>query len=171
MREVDFFWLAGLLEGEGSFLKGPPSKPNSPIVCVQMTDEDVIFKVSLLFGAKYYKIVRKNKKHKPVYVTKITGLKAVRFMEKVRSLMGTRRQVQIDNALNSYDSSVYYRRYDRLKKLTDEKIEEARLRVAGGLSIRKVAKELGVDHETLRQRLRGRKNRFERFDIVFNIDR
>lgn len=39
-------WLAGLLEGEGSLIPGPPSYPNSPIIAIQMTDEDVVAKAA-----------------------------------------------------------------------------------------------------------------------------
>ena len=26
------YWLAGILEGEGTFMSGPPSRPNAPVV-------------------------------------------------------------------------------------------------------------------------------------------
>lgn len=48
----DLHWLAGLLEGEGSFLKGPPSAPRHPVVALQMTDEDVVSRVAAMFGRK-----------------------------------------------------------------------------------------------------------------------
>jgi hypothetical protein len=46
-------WLACLLEGEGSFMAGPPSHPNSPIIAVQATDEDVVAKVAQVFGVSH----------------------------------------------------------------------------------------------------------------------
>src|SRR5712664_747929 len=51
MKGSDFFWLVGILEGEASFIKGPPSRPYCPYVCLQMSDEDVIARVASLWGA------------------------------------------------------------------------------------------------------------------------
>jgi hypothetical protein len=48
----DLHWLAGLLEGEGSFLKGPPSAPRHPILALQMTDEDVVARVAAMSDAR-----------------------------------------------------------------------------------------------------------------------
>jgi hypothetical protein len=39
---AELAWLAGLLEGEGSFMPGPPSNPRMPIICLAMNDEDVM---------------------------------------------------------------------------------------------------------------------------------
>lgn len=54
MENNDLHWLAGLLEGEGSFMKPSPSSPNCPIISLQMTDEDIVKRVSLLFNCKYH---------------------------------------------------------------------------------------------------------------------
>ena len=45
-------WLAGLLEGDGSFLTGPPSAPRHAVLALQMTDEDVVARVAAMFGRK-----------------------------------------------------------------------------------------------------------------------
>ena len=45
------YWLAGLLEGEGSFLKPPLSKPTRVILSVEMTDRDVLDHVADLLGS------------------------------------------------------------------------------------------------------------------------
>lgn len=52
VAEHDRYWLAGLLEGEGSFLKGPPSAPRYPVLSLQMTDEDVVARVAAMLGRK-----------------------------------------------------------------------------------------------------------------------
>jgi hypothetical protein len=49
-------WLAGYLEGEGSFMKGSPSTPNQPIITVSSTDEDIIRKVAGIFERTYPKV-------------------------------------------------------------------------------------------------------------------
>ena len=41
IEDHDLHWLAGLLEGEGTFLKGPPSAPRAPAVQLSMADRDV----------------------------------------------------------------------------------------------------------------------------------
>src|SRR4051812_29292397 len=46
----DLHWLAGLLEGEGSFIAGPPSAPRSPIVQATMVDRDIIDRAGALLG-------------------------------------------------------------------------------------------------------------------------
>lgn len=43
-------WMAGLLEGEGSFLKPIPSDPRRPIIACRMTDPDVVGRVAMAFG-------------------------------------------------------------------------------------------------------------------------
>jgi hypothetical protein len=40
--DADLHWLAGLLEGEGTFIAGPPSAPRSPAVQVAMVDRDIV---------------------------------------------------------------------------------------------------------------------------------
>ncbi len=52
--ENQLYWLAGILEGEGSFLKAPPSAPNRPSISMQSTDEDVIAKVASMMNVSYW---------------------------------------------------------------------------------------------------------------------
>jgi hypothetical protein len=102
MKDSDFYWLCGLLEGEGSFMKGPPSQSNYPIISVTSTDEDVIQRVSILFSVKY-QIVNKRKSHwKQSYTVRIYGRRAVELMTKMHPFMSSRRQQQIDEAIRSY---------------------------------------------------------------------
>jgi len=103
--ENQLYWLAGLLEGEGSFLKPTPSAPNRPIVGLQSTDEDVIAKVAQIFGLKYgswHSDLYKDKGWKRVFRVYLRGARAVEFMLLIKPLMGSRRQQQIDCALASY---------------------------------------------------------------------
>ena len=41
ITDPDLHWLAGLLEGEGTFMAGPPSAPRTPAVQLSMVDRDV----------------------------------------------------------------------------------------------------------------------------------
>lgn len=102
MTEFELYWLAGLLEGEGSFMAGAPSTPNAPRISVAMTDRDIIDRVAALFGMTV--TIRQPQKdhHKPSYVTCLRGKKAIDLMTELRPFMGKRRQEQIDRAIASW---------------------------------------------------------------------
>lgn len=51
----DLHWLAGLLEGEGSFFPGAPSSPHLPVLQIQMIDEDVMNRVGELMDRGVYR--------------------------------------------------------------------------------------------------------------------
>jgi len=70
--DLHIHWFAGLLEAEGSFMKGTPSRPGSPIVSLQMTDEDVVEKArrSVASDRKVnrYQKSQKDPRHKDVFM-------------------------------------------------------------------------------------------------------
>ena len=105
MEDVTLAWLSGLLEGEGSFLKGPPSNKNQPRIAIQMTDLDIVQKVAALFETKYIQQHRhtRHPEWKPCFSAVIRGSRAMALMRQLRPLMGQRRQQQIDAALGSYE--------------------------------------------------------------------
>ena len=115
--EQDFHWLVGILEGEGSFLKGPPSAPNQPRISISMTDADVIQRVADLFGITYChsRLDLRNPNWKCAFVAKIAGLPAVTIMKKLQPFMGARRQAQIQKAIDSYDPNYRADRYNAPK--------------------------------------------------------
>jgi len=125
MNENEKHWLAGYLEGEGSFLPGPPSSPNLPIISVCSTDEDVIARVAAIFGVTYHRERRRNKKHKPVWRVKKTGYVAVQMMRQIEAMMSERRKKQIEKAIVSYAAKSHRLSWDEvllIKKFADEKI-------------------------------------------------
>jgi hypothetical protein len=136
----ELFWLAGLLEGEGSFLAGSPSAPNMPQVAVQMTDEDVIEKVATMWEVSYHKTKRAKSHHKQAFTTRVRGKKAVELMVRLRPHMSARRQSQIQRALESYEVLPHY---------SDEPIysrEEMRVLRDQGLSNRAISRKIGCHH-------------------------
>jgi hypothetical protein len=138
--ELTLCWLAGLLEGEGSFTKGNPSYPNKPIISIQMADEDTIAKVATILGVKYmrqYTQRHQENNWRPTYSTKISGQNAVELMKALYPLMGKRRQMQIEAAIADYNG-------DRRLKLTPEQVEELRQRARNGENVLELAKEFGV---------------------------
>lgn len=138
VHRSDLLWLAGLMEGEGSFLKASPSAPNSPRMSVNMTDRDVIERVAALFCASVTLHRRQKPHHKDSYFTFLKGTRAVILMRKLKPLMGIRRQRQIDGALATYKSP------------TPSKIGAVKHRVkalAGrGWSTREISRSVGVNH-------------------------
>lgn len=133
----DLHWLAGLLEGEGSFHAGPPSAPRYPVVALQMTDEDVVTRVATLFGRKVGRWESGHARERPVFLVRITGSKAVAWMTALHPLMGERRRMQIDRAVASYEPKP-------VALLDDAAAQRALGLLASGSSVREVAERFGT---------------------------
>lgn len=138
----EMWWLAGLLEGEGTFLAGPPSSPNRTSIVVQMTDRDVVERVSAVMGTATVRTVhpRRYPHHKISFVTSLRGARARDLMVELRPLMGLRRQGQIDRALASFDPT----RCHRKRSLSDDAVRDLRRRAGQGESVERMARELGL---------------------------
>jgi hypothetical protein len=100
-------WLAGLLEGEGSFAlyNGSP--------CIQMgtTDYDVAEKAALVLKTTIggpYQPKRKpgavGKPYKPFFNVRVHGAKAIGWMFMLFSFLGERRREAIQNAVGAWKS-------------------------------------------------------------------
>lgn len=108
ISEMDLAWLAGLLEGEGSFIlekrtRRPKEKPEwiffSPRLQVAMLDQDVIARAAGLIGSKFWN--RKSAEgRRPLFETVASGWRASELMIQLRPHMGKRRRAQIDKALD-----------------------------------------------------------------------
>ena len=133
----DLHWLAGLLEGEGSFLAGPPSAPRSPAVQVSMTDRDIIARAGVLLGVAVTVSLSRRDGWNDAYGVRVRGARAVLWMERLRPLMGTRRRQQIDRAVASHGP-------DPRRLLDGERAAEALARLARGESVREVAEQFGT---------------------------
>ena len=133
----DLAWLAGLLEGEGSFLAGPPSAPRSPAVQVSMVDRDIVERAAELLGVSVMVIPSRREGWRTAYSARVRGARAVLWMERLRPLMGSRRQAQIDRAAASYAP-------DPRRLLSEARATEALARLAKGESVRQVAERLGT---------------------------
>lgn len=110
ITDVECYWLAGLLEGEGTFQIGPPSRPHSAAIAVQMTDADVIRRVSAMWDRAVVEIQPRDPRHKVSWVTRVRGASAAAWMHALRPLMGTRRRLQIDQALSDQKAGLRWRR-------------------------------------------------------------
>lgn len=98
--EMELYWLAGLLEGEGSFVAGPPSDRRCPLVRLPMTDEDVVTHAARMLCRAVVPWDRKGEQpRKRVFNTTIKGTAAVTLMRSLYPVMGIRRREQISRAL------------------------------------------------------------------------
>lgn len=152
MKETDLTWLAGLLEGEGSFLKAPPSNPNCPRISLEMTDKDVVERAALLMGGKAVRRVLKDPLWKPAYRVIVKGLRAVTLMRILYPEMGARRRSQISAALEKYIERM---KGDNTRRLSEDQIRQIRQRA--GSTISALAREFGVSRPTIRS-IRERKS-------------
>jgi hypothetical protein len=140
------FWLAGLLEGEGSFLRPVPSSPSCPIVSCRMTDLDIVELVAEAFGTSVQSIDKG--RYRTEYAAMVRGSRAAELMRLLRPMMGDRRRMAIDRALRDYRPPA--------RKLDFEKAEGIRRRRSGGMTISSLARTFRVSRPTIRAVLTGR---------------
>jgi hypothetical protein len=97
-------WLAGLLEGEGTFVVTCDAQQRcSPVLSVNMCDRAVVRRVGQLLGAPSVTFRKARKPAwRPTYLTKVGGAHAAEWMTPLREFMGERRRSAIDFALASY---------------------------------------------------------------------
>lgn len=110
---VDLAWLAGFLEGEGSFMGGRQSgtlasgAPKTSVrirVTAPSTDFDVLYRVQSIAGGEIYGPTQREA-CKPLYQwALVRRARAVELMELLRPHMGARRVEQIDAALEVHRS-------------------------------------------------------------------
>lgn len=144
LSKKDKYWLAGLLEGEGTFMEGPPSDPRAPVVQVSMTDEDVMERVATLLGYVCINPPLRNLAFKPIYIVRLRGKRAVELMQLLKLLMGKRRQEQIQRALACYKPKPHG------VKLVIKQVREIRKRFNCGETNKELAKKFGVCFSTIR---------------------
>jgi len=92
MNINQIYWIAALLEGEGSF-----SFETTPRIQLKMTDEDIVLRARSLMkpNAKIRVGIMKNIKHKTNYTFYVLGDPAISWMFTIYSLMGRRRKEKI----------------------------------------------------------------------------
>lgn len=137
ISQQDLHWLAGLLEGEGSFLSGPPSAPRSPSVQLSMVDRDIVERAGALVGSAVTVVPSRRDGWRTAYCVRVRGARGVLWMQRLRPLMGTRRRAQIDRAIASHGP-------DPRRLLDDERATDALGRLAKGESVREVSERFGT---------------------------
>src|SRR6476469_4068134 len=141
MTDYEFFWLVGLLEGEGSFSARPPSAPNLVRISLHMTDVDIVAKVAQLWGQSYHQVQKARSEKmgwKPSFQVLLRGKAAVDLMKRMQPHMGQRRQEQTRRALDSYNPNLQH-------KLSQTHLEEIRSKLQQGQRQTDIAAQYGVD--------------------------
>jgi hypothetical protein len=95
-------WIAGLMEGEGTFSRATPAMPRRPRLSIGMTDRDIVERVCDLWGTGISTHIPKVARFKQVYRTELVGGSAVALMALLRPHMSARRQAQIDQSVATY---------------------------------------------------------------------
>jgi hypothetical protein len=156
-EENNFHWVAGLLEGEGSFIAGSPSEPNRPRISVAMTDEDVIERLAAVLNVQYKALASRNEHHKNVYRVIIRGAQAVELMKRLHPLLGERRKQQIDRVVDNFRDVPHNRGTNHHSaKISEGQAREIKQRLFDGDSIAFVAERFSVSLSLVREIKSGR---------------
>jgi hypothetical protein len=102
VTEEDLYWLAGILEGEGTFVVGSPSANGLPVVRVTMTDRDVVDRVGRILRRSVTPLKARRDDYKVPYATSVKGAPAVELMRLVEPLLGPTRRTQIARVLATW---------------------------------------------------------------------
>lgn len=109
ISDLDLYWLAGLLEGEGSFSNSRNTVKGKvylyPKIVVSMVDRDIIQRVCDIFNTSVYEIPAKSIRpgHQIQFRATLTGAKAAGLMKKLLPVMGDRRSSRIMSVLEAYE--------------------------------------------------------------------
>jgi hypothetical protein len=99
----DRAWMAGLLEGEGSFVANRTTQSSSyPVIKVEMCDQEIIERAARLLDTRVWLVAPGTEGWRPTYVAQIAGHRAAEWMRALKPQMGFRRTAAIDAALSAY---------------------------------------------------------------------
>jgi hypothetical protein len=115
MTEIEIAWLAGLLEGEGSFgLTGYAAKKSKvfPTISLAMTDLDIIERAGALIGgqgqarimARVGQRMGTGTVRKTTYRWRVSGNRAIEVMRLILPYMGERRTARIREILGIWEA-------------------------------------------------------------------
>ena len=101
---LDLAWLAGWLEGEGSFMAPPPSDPKRPRVTSETVDRDIAERAGSLVGVTpqfHFPQRARERGWSPMWRILVRGKRASSLMRAIFDLCGERRRKQIERALET----------------------------------------------------------------------
>jgi hypothetical protein len=101
MTPHELHWLAGWLEGEGTFYFTKAKSSPTVVIQVFSIDFDIIEKAASLMGGKIYSI-KPRARSQGGFRVHLESLPAVELMNELLPLMGVRRRAQIEIALEGW---------------------------------------------------------------------
>lgn len=104
---IEIAWLAGLLEGEAAFM----ISKNSPVIALQMSDEDIVNRVAGIMAVGGLAPWRPKKKehYKQIFGCRIHGARAVVWMLILYPHLGLRRREKIREIVTSWEANAHPR--------------------------------------------------------------
>lgn len=110
MTDAETAWLAGLLEGEGSFMRrvaanGRGKRYAYPRIQISMMDYDIVARVATVFGVRPQRKPKRGNQTRDVWTATVTGSKAAEVMTDLRPWMGERRGAKIDELLTDTNTT------------------------------------------------------------------
>lgn len=115
LTDVEIAWIAGLLEGEGSFCLDARSakrynkstSPPSPTLQIAMVDEDIIQRLAEYLNKNYSTLTRKTIKEKTVYKLNVGDRATLTYLyPRICPFLGKRRKIEVQkgiDALNAWE--------------------------------------------------------------------
>lgn len=145
MNEVEVAWVAGLLEGEGSFLT--QTNCYSPKVSCQMTDKDVLDKLVSIAGGTMFMVTKRQEHWKDCWAWRISGDPAAELIKSLLPHLGERRRQRASEVLENW-----YKNGRPYRKSTVIRDQAAQEYLDGIGSLRAIAKKYGISYESVRRR-------------------
>lgn len=108
ITSAELHWLAGLLEGEGSFdwqCRKNENRHGRPRIQLASTDKDIAERVAGYFGRRIngpYGAYGGQLNKKPIYKVLVSGPRAAGLMMTLWALLGERRRQQINVVLRRW---------------------------------------------------------------------
>jgi hypothetical protein len=147
MTETEIAWIAGLLEGEGSFLVKTGTQ-GYPVIQCSMTDKDIMIRLQSLCGGSLSSHKPKNLNWKETHVWRLGGVAALDIMSKILPHMGERRTNKILEVMST--SEEHTRAKENTKKNRELKHKEAGTAYNNGEgSLREIARRFNVSQVTV----------------------
>lgn len=139
-------WLAGFIEGEGSFI----CKYLGVKISIALTDLDVLETVQKNFGGTIYEVKRRQEHYKDTWVWVINGEKAYDLTRRLLPYLHSRRKIQALKLIDKYENA----HRTLIRKAKRERIPIILDLRSKGLFHREIAEKLGVDRTTVSHVLR-----------------
>ena len=104
---TEIAWLGGLLEGEGYFRL---NLGKYPYIGIEMTSEDVIVKVAAMWDTRVTR-------HRNLYVTKVNGFHAIRWMMLLLPFFGKCRREKIASIIKVWKETTYPKAWNGTRRV------------------------------------------------------